>query len=63
MRQLFEQTRAAALKQGLKDYAAASTNDEAELEAEFDDVAQARKKAELAFVWRPIRLTRKREPQ
>jgi len=49
MRQLFEQTRAAALKQGLKDYAAASTNDEAELEAEFGDVAQARKKAELAL--------------
>jgi eukaryotic-like serine/threonine-protein kinase len=45
----FEQIRAAALKRDLKDYAAASTNDEAELEAEFGDVAQAHKKAELAL--------------
>jgi eukaryotic-like serine/threonine-protein kinase len=49
MRPLFEQTRAAALKQGLKDYAAASTNDEAQLEAEFGNVAKARKSAELAL--------------
>src|SRR5712692_792909 len=49
MQQLFDQTRAAALRQGITDYAASSTNDQAELEAEFGNVAGARKSAELAL--------------
>ena len=49
MQQLFDQTRTAALRQGLTDYAASSTNDEAALQTEFGNVAGARKSAELAL--------------
>ena len=49
MQQLFDQTRTAALRQGLTDYAGSSTNDEAALQTEFGNVAGARKSAELAL--------------
>ena len=49
MQQLFDQTRAEAQHQGLTDYAASSTNDEAALDAEFGNIAGARKSAELAL--------------
>jgi serine/threonine protein kinase/tetratricopeptide (TPR) repeat protein len=49
MQRLFDQTRAEALHQGLSDYAAASTNDEAALDAEFGNIAGARNSAKLAL--------------
>ena len=48
-RTLFEQSRAAALKQDLKNYAAATANDEAQAEAEFGNVREAHAEADLAL--------------
>ena len=48
-RALFEQSRAAALKQDLKDYAAETANDEAQVEAEFGNVREAHTAAGLTL--------------
>jgi len=48
-RELFERSRAAALKQELKNYAASTTNDEAQVEAEFGDARNAHGDVDLSL--------------
>ena len=48
-RELFARSRAAALKQELKDYAVTTTNDEAQVDAEFGEVRQARAETGIAL--------------
>jgi tetratricopeptide (TPR) repeat protein len=47
--ELFERSRSAALKQELKNYAAAATNDEAQVEAELGDAHEAHTLVELSL--------------
>jgi serine/threonine protein kinase/tetratricopeptide (TPR) repeat protein len=48
-RELFERSRAAALKQELKNYAASTTNDEAQVEAEFGNARNAYADVDLSL--------------
>jgi len=48
-RELFERSRAAALKQELKNYAASATNDEAQVEAEFGNARNAHADVDLSL--------------
>jgi serine/threonine protein kinase/tetratricopeptide (TPR) repeat protein len=48
-RELFERSRSAALKQELKNYAAAATNDEAQVEAELGDAHEAHTLVDLSL--------------
>jgi eukaryotic-like serine/threonine-protein kinase len=47
--QLFERGRAEALRQGSKQYAVATANDQAQLEADLENTKESRSKAELAM--------------
>src|SRR5215469_3325396 len=48
-RELFDRSRAAAMKQQLKDYAVTTINDEAQVDAELGNAREARAEAEVAL--------------